>query len=47
MPTATTVDQVGRFVCEIVPFSPSFVALEARLWRDEKVGMRGGGIRGR
>ncbi len=25
----------------MIPFSPSFVALEARLWRDEKVGMRG------
>src|SRR5690606_22114771 len=24
------------------PFSPFFVALEARLWRDEKVEMRGG-----
>ncbi len=26
------------------PFSPFFVALEARLWRDEKVRMRGGTI---
>jgi hypothetical protein len=29
------------------PFSPSYVALEARLWRDEKVRMRGGGKRRR